>query len=137
MEGRIQFKIYLDRKIAENFRSLIQQKYQYYQKGLLSYEVEMALRYWMSLHTQAQNTTDIKKPNPTPHIYLVFNQVKDYLLKNYYTELKSAQQIPTKHLEEAIIATRGSDKRTLAKWLRTFHKMGLIKPVTSATWELM
>ena len=38
---------------------------------------------------------------------------------------------------EAISAVRGSDPRTVQKWLRTFHKMDLIKPVTSASWEIM
>jgi len=63
--------------------------------------------------------------------------VKEYLLKNYYFELKSGQQIPRVHLENAIMAVRGNDPRTIKRWLRTFHKMGLTKPITSATWEIL
>jgi len=58
-------------------------------------------------------------------------------LGNYYYELTPGQQIARTHLEEAIMAVRGSDKRTIRKWLKTFHRMGLVKPVTSASWEIL
>jgi hypothetical protein len=125
------------------FRELIQKKYKKYEKGLLSYEVEMALRSWVAQHTNAQedllSTVSSKtKPNPTPKVMVAFNQVKEYLIttRHFYT-LMTGQQIPTKFLEEAIANTRGSDPRTVQKWLRTFHKNGCIKPVTAATWEIM
>jgi len=50
-------------------------------------------------------------------------------------ELLPGQQIPRKHFEEAIMAVRGADPRTIEKWMKTFHKMGLIKPITTAAWE--
>jgi len=133
---KVQVKVYLPKDLALNIRKLIQQKYQKYERGLLSYEFEMALRNWLALHTKAQTILEANKPNPTPKVYRVFAEVKDYLLRKYYEELRSGQQIPYKHLEEAIMNTRGSDKRTIRKWLQTFHKMGLIKPVTSASWEI-
>lgn len=133
---KVQFKVYLPKNLAFQIRKLIMQKYSKYERGLLSYEVEMALRSWLALHTKAQNSIEVEKPNPTPRVYKYFAEVKDYLLRNYYIELRSGQQIPYKHLEEAIMNTRGSDKRTVQKWLRTFTRMGLIKPVTSASWEI-
>ena len=135
--NKVKVGFYLDRKLVENFRALIQKKYGEYQKGLLSYEAEMALRNWIGLHTNAQSEILRNAPNPTPKVILVFSQVKEYLLKNYYFELKPGQQIPRIHLENAIVAVRGSDPRTIKRWLRAFHKMGLIKPVTSATWEIL
>ena len=134
---KIKLGVFLPKSLVENFRNLIMQKYNRYEKGLLSYEVEMALRSWLALHTKAQKTLEVKKPNPTPKVYMYFAEVKDYLLRKYYTELWSGQQIPYKHLEEAIINTRGADKRTVQKWLRIFHTSGLVKPVTSASWEIM
>lgn len=137
MEERVKVGFFLSKDLVNRLRTLIQQKYQKYEKGLFSYEAEMALRHWLSLHTQAQTTLDIKKPNPTPRVSLIFAEIKNYLLTNWYYELKPGQQINTAHLTKAIMDTRGSDKRTVRKWLTVFHKMGLIKPVTSATWEVL
>jgi hypothetical protein len=127
----------IDEEIQTKFRKLIIQKYTKYEQGYLSYEVEQALRYWLALHTKAQNIIENQKPNPTPKVYLTFAEVKDYLLRTKYYELKNGQQIPRSHIEEAIMNTRGSDRRTIEKWFRIFHKNGLIKPVTSASWEIM
>ena len=130
--------VWIQTSIDARFRSLIQQKYQKFERGMLSYEVEMALRHWLALHTNTQ--TDLEaapKPNPTPRVMQIFNQVKAWLLSHHYFELLSGQQIPRRHLEEAIISVRGSDPRTIEKWLRTFHKMKLVKPITSASWEIM
>jgi len=113
-------------------------KYEQYEKGLLSYEVEQALRYWLALHTKAQKSLGRpKKPNPTPRVIIAFAEVRDYLLHKYYDELTPGQQIPRVFLEEAIMATRGSDPRTIRKWLRTFERMGLVKCVTPASWKVM
>jgi len=137
MSKKIKIGIWIDSILAEKLRSLREQKYENYERGILSYEIEMALRHWISLHTNAQKTLEAKKPNPTPKASLVFAQVKEYLLSHWYYELRPGQQIPKSHLEKAIMAIRGSDPRTIRKWLRIFHKMGLVKPVTSATWEIM
>jgi len=137
MAEKVQLKVYIDRKLNRKFRSLIQSKYEGYKKGLLSYEAEMALRHWIALHTNTQKSLEDRKPNPTPKVSLVFAEVKNYLLSNFYYELKPGQQIPKVHLEKAIMKTRGSDPRTIKKWLRAFHKMGLVKPITSATWEIL
>ena len=137
MEEKVKVGLFLPKSLMEKIRSLIHQKYDKYEKGLLSYEAEMALRHWLSLHTQAQNTLETRKPNPTPRVALVFAEAKNYLLNNWYYELKLGQQIPKVHIEKAIMEVRGSDKRTINKWLKTFHKMGLVKPITSVSWEVL
>lgn len=142
---RYKLQAWISPELNEKFRELIQKKYKKYERGLLSYEVEMALRSWVALHTNAQNDLEplnefsLKtKPNPIPKVMLAFNQIREYLLtRRGYFEIVSGQPIPTRFLEEAIANTRGSDPRTVERWLRTFHKMELIKPVTSATWEIM
>ena len=137
-KAKVQFLVWLPRKVDTKFREMIQQKYQKYEKGLLSYEAEMAIRHWLSLHTNAQTDLDTApKPNPTPKVQLVFAQIKEYLLSNHYFQLVPGQQVPRFHLVKAIENVRGSDKRTVAKWFRSFHRNGLIKPVTSATWEII
>ena len=136
-EAKVKVGFYLDKLLLANFRSLIQKKYHKYERGLFSYEAEMALRHWLSLHTNAQTTLDPNKPNPTPKVSLIFAQVKNRLLTQWYYELRPGQQISVTHLEKAIMAVRGSDPRTVRKWKRAFHQMGLVKPITSSTWEIL
>ncbi|GAH04907.1 unnamed protein product, partial [marine sediment metagenome] len=66
-----------------------------------------------------------------------FAQVKDYLKSNYYMELSTGQQINMQHIKEAIMSVRGSDPRTVKKWIKVFHKFDLIKPVAGNIWEIM
>jgi hypothetical protein len=134
---KVKVGVFINEDLMARFRKLIMEKYNKYEKGLLSYEVENALRYWIALHTNAQNTMTKNKPNPTPKVISVWMQVKEYLLKNWYMELIPGQQVARVHLEKAITAVRGGDKRTIEKWLNTFIKMGLVKPITSATWEII
>jgi len=136
--GKVQLLLWINEELDTRFRKLIQQKYSKFERGILSYEGEMALRHWLSIHTGAQSSLNIiTLPNPTPKVGLAFAQIKEYLLSNYYYELSPGQQVTTAHLKRAIENTRGSDPRTINKWLKTFHKNGLIKPVTSATWEVI
>jgi hypothetical protein len=134
--GRSKIGFFLSDEIIEKFRLLVQQKYKSYEKGLLSHECELALRHWVALHTNTQ-TEDIVTPNPTPRVALVFARVKKYLLDNFYFELRPGQQIPLAHLEKAIMEVRGTDPRTVRKWLQTFRRMGLAKPITPYVWEIL
>jgi len=136
--NKTKLQVWIPNTLNEKFRELIHQKYQKYEKGLLSYEVEMALRHWLALHTNTQNTFSLSgKPNPPPRVMHVFNQVKDWLLSHYYYELQTGQQISIDHLKKAIMVVRGSDPRTIEKWLKVFVKMKLVKPITGASWEIL
>ncbi len=135
---KVKVGLFLDKKLMENFRAMIQDKWKKYERGLLSYEAEMALRHWLSLHTKTQNAIGVDKPNPTPKTAMVFAQVKNYLLSNWYYELKPGQEVHVRHLEEAIAAVRGGDKRTIRRWMNEFHRMGLIKPMPSPSlWKVL
>lgn len=132
---KVQILLWINKSIDVKFRNLIQQKYPKYEKGLLSYEAEMALRSWIALHTNAQRS--LISPNPVPKVAIAFAQVKEFLKTKYYTELSTGQQINLLHIKEAIMSVRGSDPRTVTKWLKVFHKFDLIKPVAGNIWEIM
>ena len=133
---KVRLHVRIPHELSENLRSLIQEKYGKYQKGLLSFEVTQALRTWLAMHTNTQ-TLATKPPNPTPKVMVVWNQVRHYLLTHYYETLETGQQILRQHIEEAIAQVRGSDPRTIRKWLHTFHKFHLIKPIAGNVWEVM
>jgi hypothetical protein len=135
--GKVQIHIWLTPEISLNLRNLIQNKYGKYQRGLLSFEVEEALRNWMALHTSAQNTLVTKAPNPNPRVMRVWIEVKRYLLANYYEELHTGSQVQRRHVENAIMNVRGKDPRTMKTWLKAFYKMELIKPIAGEVWEIL
>jgi len=135
-EERVKIGFYLNSSTIEKFRKLIQMKYKKYEKGLLSYELENAILNWLALHTQAQTRLNGSIPNPEPKVAIVFLQVKNYLLTHFYESLSLSQQVQKTHLDQAIMAVRGSDKRTLQKWLRIFVKFHLIKHTVGNLWEI-
>ena len=132
---KVQILLWINKNVDTKFRYLIQQKYTNYEKGLLSYEAEMALRNWIAMHTNAQKP--LISPNPIPKVQIAFAQVKEYLTSNHYVELSPGQQINMKHIKEAIMSVRGSDPRTINKWIKVFSKFHLIKPVVGNIWEIM
>lgn len=140
---KVKLQVWIPPDLDEQFRALIPQKYQKHEHGLLSYEVEMALRHWLTLHTDTQNTLDTRPPNPIPKVQLAYAKIKEYLLSSVvgspnYFSLLPGQQIPRVYLVRAIANTRGGDQRTIIKWIKLFKENGLIKPInTGTTWEIM
>lgn len=132
-----QLKVYIDTGLNKRFRKLIMEKYTIYEKGLLSHEVSQAIQSWIALHTQAQNTLVHNAPNPTPKVAAVFHQIKNYLRLNYFEDLKVGDEIPKKLFEKSIMAVRGSDPRTVEKWVKVFHNFHLIKPTRGSLWEIL
>ena len=136
---KVKIGFFIDKNVVQKFRELVAMKYKSVEKGLLSWEAEQALVHWIALHTNAQTSKKLSScltPNPTPRVAVVFRQVKAYLLRNYYTQLPAGYQIPAKHLREAIAAVRGSDPRTIKKWMKAFVDFHLIKYIAGELWEI-
>jgi hypothetical protein len=139
-EDIIQFNVYLPRELVDRFKRMIALKYQTHQHGLLSYEVKVALAQYLAMsNTQTQNTqATIKadKTNPIPQIYRLKEQIKQYLVdSNLYEE--EPQFVPSKLLDQAIGALRGTDSRTLYKWKKLLHQYGCLKSVGVNQWEIL
>jgi len=124
-------------EIDKKFRELIALKYKRFEKGLLSWEVEQALMNWIALHLSEHTDAQIPEPNPPAGVHKVFRQVKEWLEKEYGVTLERGSHIGRPLLEKAISAVRGSDRRTIRKWMKLFHEFELIKPLTSGVWELL
>ncbi|MCS7386519.1 MAG: hypothetical protein NDF55_07295 [archaeon GB-1867-005] len=90
-------------------------------KGAVSNLVERAIRIYLGpkMHTQIRTNP----PNKIRQIYdKVIERVKELLgidFKPYH--------VPTKLFEQAIAMERGSDPRTISKWISTFKRFKLIK----------
>jgi hypothetical protein len=138
---RIHLSIYISPETNASLRELIVKKHGRYEKGLLSREVEEALKNWILLHRGEREifkgSSQSQPVNPPNKVYTVWLEVKDYLLKNYYQDLSPTQTITEKHLVEAIKAVRGSDPKTVRKHLRNFQEFKFVKHIAGAIWEVL
>jgi len=130
-DRKVQLLVWISEDVDRKLRELIQQKYKEFQKGILSAEVEVAIRNHIAAHLNDKNKFEVKEANPQPRVYSVYQQVKDYLAKQ-----NIVYQCPLKKLKEAITAIRGSDPRTIRKWLKEFERWKLIKMVAPSIYEL-
>ena len=127
-EGKCILYVYIDRNLDKRLRELIIRKYGEYRKGLLSAEVEAALQAWLATHKITQTASEsADRVNPTPRYWIVFQKCVAWIESKYRIDFKEVHQIPARFLREAIAAVRGSDKRTIRKWLEIFEQQKLIK----------
>jgi len=124
-------------EVNRKFRELIALKYKTFSKGLLSWEVEQALMNWVALHYSEHTDAQIPEPNPPANVFKVFQQVKDWIEKQYDVGLEKGAHVSKVILERAIAAVRGGDRRTIRKWMKLFREFELIKPLTPGVWELL
>ena len=73
-----------------------------------------------------------EKSNPHPKIYAIKQDIFRWFVESeLYLEVP--QFVPKTHLQSAIAALRGTDKRTIDKWLNDLEKYGCIKK--SSMWQ--
>lgn len=123
-----QLKVYLPRDLIKEFREFIATFYGTHEHGMISFEVEQALRCWLSTHKGAQIALTNKSANPTPNVFIVREAVKRYLQERFGYD--SIYKVPKQQVIEAISAVRGTDERTIKKWIRLFEKFHVLKWIT-------
>lgn len=130
--------LFIEEGIWAEFKRLAFQKHENFH-GALSYELEQALQAWLAQHTQKHIKPLIPNSiNPQPRVAVTFSQVKNYLKQQYgYVAIVPGQQVPRAHLREAIMAIRGTDYRTVNKWMGLFTKFKLIKWVAGQIYEIL
>lgn len=130
--------LFIEEGIWAEFKRLAFQKHENFH-GALSYELEQALQAWLAQHTQKHTKPLIPNSiNPQPRVAVTFSQVKNYLKQQYgYVAIVPGQQVPRVHLREAIMAIRGTDYRTVNKWMGLFTKFKLIKWVAGQIYEIL
>lgn len=116
---------------------MVAMKYQKFERGLLSHEVEEALSQYLSfINTQAPNTQAIFS-NRIPHLQNLKQQIRKYLVESGKYQDEYMHNVHYNHLKEAIAMIRGSDKRTVEKWLRLLVKFSCIRQVGGFQWEIL
>jgi len=132
---KVKLGICIDPILALKFRQFVAEQYGKIGKGYLSFEAEQALQAWMSTHKSTQTQLLHKPPNPIPNVFQVKEQVKEYLRTTFGYE--QIYKIPKNHFTIAISSLRGTDERTVKKWMRLFERYKIIKWVTPGVVEFL
>jgi len=129
MKPKKQVKIYLDKDVYERLWRLIKAKYSS-TYGALSVEVQNAIVAWLNAHNAQEHTN---KVNPdVPRIFKICHAIILHLRRQGYIN-----QVSLRDLASAIAETRGSDARTVKKWIKTLLEFGFIKRVSTYTYEIL
>jgi len=129
---KIKMGLSLPETLVTRFRQFLAEKHGEIRKGLISAEVECALEAYMAdhrTHTHSTQTTFDKpqSPNPIPLVHHVREEIKSYMKEHFGYDV--IYQVPRKHVVEAIAMVRGSDRRTIKKWLRSFERYKIMRIV--------
>ena len=122
VERKVKIQVYIDPDLAKRLKRLIKMKYEDFY-GALSQEVSDALSHWIgdneaSLDVHTKMHTTINPRVPMVHTWL----------REIVRELGPAvHQVRHEDLERAITMVRGSDPRTVDKWISALVKNGYLK----------
>lgn len=131
-DDKIQFKVYLSNGVVERFRRFIASKHQKYRRGLLSLEVEQALMHHIaSYNTQQQSTQkSILSQQPRnqkqPKVLALKEDIFKYLIDSEQY-IDTPGYITDRQLFDAIGMLKGTDQRTIRKWMIILQQYGIIR----------
>lgn len=127
-EDMVVLKVLVPRGLSQRFREVVGAKHGQ-QRGALSYEAAVALSQYIATYKQIQSTKNslqVQESNPIPKVYELKQAIYEYLVDSgLYAEVP--QFIPDKHLKTAIGYVRGTDRRTINKWVNALKRYGCIK----------
>jgi hypothetical protein len=136
---KVPLYVFVPEELAGRLRRFIALKHQTVEKGLLSLEVEQALKNYLAVQsTQQQNTQSGRSPSQNQIIKVkkVMEDIQKYLTDNgLYAEIP--QFILEKHLDEAIANLRGLDKRTIRTWKQHLELHGYIRKSGVHRYEIL
>jgi hypothetical protein len=146
-KGKVLLQAYVDKELLKKFRELVLMKHDKFH-GTFSYEVEQALAHWLLEHARAQPPATIpqsqvgglqleaRRFNPPIRYLRVWLEVKEYLEKKLLYDFTKTRQVYVDDLRMAIGAVRGSERRTLERWMETFEKYGILKRISPKFYEV-
>lgn len=127
MSGSVQYKV--PAAIDEAFRHFIMDKYGTFKKGLIMEEASKAILHYIS----SQNTRthapriNLSSNSDIPPKILELKQRIFKFLKGTGKYEMDPQYVPLKYLREAIAAVKGTDPRTVTKYLNQLKEYRVIR----------
>ena len=131
MGDKVQLKVYIDRKVNQALRALVKQKYQTFH-GCLSAEVQHAIAHWVKEHESTLTQTTHKINPSIPRSHVVANAIINRLRNaGFYNQCGKRDAV------KAIEDERGSDPRTVKKWMKFLVRNGYLKWLNPNVLEIL
>lgn len=133
---RVKTSIFVDKKLWEKFKEIALKKHNF-KYGSISEELEKLIKNYIDEHEHTNTQkhmhahTNVKHRNPPDKVFLVWQRVKSILASQGYIH-----QTTLKFLSDAIMEVRGTDKRTIKKWIKLFEKYGFVKHLGNNIFEI-
>ena len=130
-KGKRGLYILVDEVIHSKLWDFIRKKYDKNVYGALSFEVEKAIEYYLQaagMHTNTHKFEDSTLPRTHRYCREIIRWLKDHY--------PGYERFTVSQIREAIMNVRGSDDRTLRKWLRNLVRLGYLKPVNNRVFKL-
>ena len=132
LEEKKQLKIYIDVELEKRLRKLIRVKYERFH-GAVSQEVCDALTHWLNAHESSLDSYTKKHTRINPAFPKVHVWARAIIRELGLGTL----QVRRVDLERAISVVRGSDERTIAKWISFLVKEGYLKIIGWGIFEVL
>ena len=129
-KGKKILYVYLDKNVYKQLWDLIRRKYPDSTYGALSVEVEHAIVSWIHQHNTTLHTESVNPRPAKSHQYA--QEIMQYLRLQGYT-----QAVDSRMLRETISKIRGSDERTIRKWIKFLLENGFIKRLNPYIYEIV
>jgi hypothetical protein len=129
--------VFIPEDLDRELRKYIALKYKTEEKGLLSCEVELAIRNHIAVYSMQQDTQiTFTRPNQAFGTSQLMELIKRYFIEaNLYVDIPDL--IPEKHLDQSIASLRGTDVRTVRKWKKLLVEFGYVKKVGIKQYQIM
>jgi len=124
--------VWVNEETDEALRKFIAKEYGTIFKGIISYVVEKAILSYIEDPAHKHTSTNSKNCMSSiqkSKIREVFLEIKEYISGKYDINFDEVDECPKVFVEEAIKVIRGSDKRTVKKWLRQLVELRYIEIV--------
>jgi len=106
MTKKVRLQVWVDPALVTKFRQFVAEQYGQVGRGLISFEAAQALQSWVSTHKDTQRQLIQKSVNPTPNVFVLKQQVKDYLVSTFDYDPQNLYKLRKEHLITAISALR-------------------------------
>lgn len=125
------FAVRIDRDLIDRFKEYVVGKYGKLH-GALGPEVHEALNHWLKEQVLAAHTNTRINPG-IPRTQMICERIVHRLRK----DRGCLNQCHENDLRWAITHQRGSDPRTIKKWISTLERLGRIKRYAHRVWEIV
>jgi len=128
--GKVHLSVLISKELNDKLRKYIKETYPVYTRGLLSIVVQDAIAEYLGRRKQQHASKPLNPGRPT--VQQICDELKFRMKSKGFLS-----QIDHVNLVNIISEVRGSDPRTIRKWIKNLLKLGYIKKIGYYVYEIV